>query len=158
VVRRTAELRDRERELEAQNLRFDAAVNNMSQGLLLFDPNDRLVICNRRYIELYGLAAGAVKPGATVRELLQLRVDNGTFAGSVEQYIDDLRALLAERRTTNRVVELADGRTVAVVRHPMPDGSWVTTHEDITERRRAEKQIAHMARHDALTDLPNRVL
>jgi diguanylate cyclase (GGDEF)-like protein/PAS domain S-box-containing protein len=158
VAERTADLREREQDLQEQNHRFDAAINNMSQGLLLFDPNDRLVICNRRYIEMYGLAPDRVRPGLTVRELLQLRVDNGTFAGSIEQYIDDLRAILAEQRTTSRVVELADGRTMAVVRHPMPDGCWVTTHEDITERRRAEKQIAHMARHDALTDLPNRVL
>src|SRR5260370_34389005 len=53
---------------------------------------------------------------------------------------------------------LADGRTISVLNHPMAGGAWVATHEDITERRQAEKQIAHMARHDALTDLPNRVL
>src|SRR5262245_32975759 len=55
VAERTADLREREHELQEQNLRFDAAINNMSQGLLLFDPNDRLVICNKRYIEMYGL-------------------------------------------------------------------------------------------------------
>src|SRR5262249_29016272 len=127
VAKRTAELRERERELEAQNLRFDAAINNMSQGLLLFDRSDRLVICNRRYVEMYGLTPEDAKPGSTVRDLLQRRVDNGTFAGDVQEYIDDLRTLLAENRTTSRIVELADGRTMAVVRHPMPDGCWVTT-------------------------------
>ena len=81
VAERTAALRERESELQAQNLRFDAALRNMSQALLMFDSDSRLVICNQRYIEMYGLSPEIVKPGCTVRELLDHRKDRGTFAG-----------------------------------------------------------------------------
>jgi diguanylate cyclase (GGDEF)-like protein/PAS domain S-box-containing protein len=158
VEERTAALREREAQLRAQNLRFDAAVNNMSQALLMFDRTQRLVICNERYLRMYGLSAEIVRPGCTVRELLEHRRGAGSFSGNVEAYVQDLLDTLAKGATMARMVELPDGRTISVLNHPMADGGWVATHEDITERRRAERQIAHMARHDALTDLPNRVL
>jgi diguanylate cyclase (GGDEF)-like protein len=158
VSRRTAELRVREIELEAQNFRFDAAINNMSQGLLMFSADHRLVICNNSYREMYGLSPEIVKPGCTVRGLLEHRVETGTFSGNIDEYIAELLHTIAQGKTATKLVELSDGRTIAVLNHPMAGGGWVATHEDITERRRAERQIAHMARHDALTDLPNRVL
>jgi len=158
IVERTRELRERERELEAQNVRFGAAVSNMSQGLLMFDREARLVICNQRYIEMYRLDPADIRPGCTLRDLIELRIANGTFAGAPEPYIEALIASVRAGTPSSRIVELDDGRTTSVVNQPMPDGGWVATHEDITERRRAEVQIAHMARHDALTDLPNRVL
>jgi diguanylate cyclase (GGDEF)-like protein/PAS domain S-box-containing protein len=158
VEERTAALRQREEELQAQNLRFDAALNNMSQALLMFDSSARLVISNNRYQDMYGLSAEIVKPGCLLRELLLHRRDNDTFADDLDSYIENLMAVIAEGKTYSQLVELPDGRTISVLNHPMAGGGWVATHEDITERRRAEKQIAHMARHDALTDLPNRVL
>jgi diguanylate cyclase (GGDEF)-like protein/PAS domain S-box-containing protein len=158
VEERTAELRQREAQLKAQNLRFDAAVNHMAQALLMFDSEQRLLICNERYLRMYGLSRDVVKPGMTVRELLACRKAAGTFSGDVDAYIKDLLSTLAKGGTLARLIELPDGRTISVLNHPVADGGWVATHEDITERRRAERQIAHMARHDALTDLPNRVL
>ncbi len=158
VVERTRELRASEADLQAQNLRFDAALSNMSQGLLMFDSEARLVICNHRYMHMYHLQPTDAAAGITLRELLVRRIANGTFAGEIEPYIETLRAAVADRRRTSQFVELDDGRTIAVVNEPMSDGGWVATHEDVTERRRAEMKIAHMARHDALTDLPNRVL
>ena len=158
VEERTVALRQREEELQAQNLRFDAALNNMSQALLMFDSSARLVISNNRYQEMYGLPAEIVKPGRLLRELLEHRKDNGTFADEPDRYVENLMAVIAEGKTWSQLIELPDGRTISVLNHPMAGGGWVATHEDITERRRAEKQIAHMARHDALTDLPNRVL
>jgi diguanylate cyclase (GGDEF)-like protein len=158
VEERTVALRQREEELSAQNLRFDAALNNMSQALLMFDSAARLVISNNRYGEMYGLAPEMVKPGCPLRELLEHRKCNGTFADHPDSYIESLKSVIAEGKTWSQLMELPDGRTISVVNHPMAGGGWVATHEDITERRRAEKQIAHMARHDALTDLPNRVL
>jgi diguanylate cyclase (GGDEF)-like protein/PAS domain S-box-containing protein len=158
VEERTAALRQREEELQAQNLRFDAALNNMSQALLMFDSSGRLVISNNRYQDMYGLTAEIVKPGSLLRELLLHRRANGTFADDADSYVENLMAVIAEGKTYSQLVELPDGRTISVLNHPMAGGGWVATHEDITERRRAEKQIAHMARHDALTDLPNRVL
>jgi diguanylate cyclase (GGDEF)-like protein/PAS domain S-box-containing protein len=155
---RTAALRDSETQLKAQNLRFEAAVNNMSQALLMFDGDRRLVICNERYRRMYGLAREVVQPGCTLRDLLEHRRAVGTFPDDVDAYIAEMMETLAAGTTHAKLVELPDGRIIAVLNHPMSDGGWVATHDDITERQRAERQIAHMARHDALTDLPNRVL
>jgi diguanylate cyclase (GGDEF)-like protein len=158
VEERTVALRQREEELRAQNLRFDAALNNMSQALLMFDSSARLVISNHRYGEMYGLSPEMVEPGCLLRDLLERRRDSGTFSDDPDSYIENLMAVIAQGNTWSQLMELPDGRTISVLNHPMAGGGWVATHEDITERRRAEKQIAHMARHDALTDLPNRVL
>jgi diguanylate cyclase (GGDEF)-like protein len=158
VEERTVALRQREEELSAQNLRFDAALNNMSQALLMFDSKARLVISNGRYQEMYGLSPEIVKPGCLLRDLLEHRRSNGTFADDPDSYIENVISVIAEGKTWGQLAELPDGRTISVVNHPMAGGGWVATHEDITERRRAEKLIAHMARHDALTDLPNRLL
>jgi diguanylate cyclase (GGDEF)-like protein len=158
VEERTVALRQREEELRAQNVRFDAALNNMSQALLMFDSTARLVISNHRYQEMYALSPESVKPGSPLRKLLEHRRDAGTFSDDPDSYIETLMTVIAQGKTWGQLMELPDGRTISVVNHPMAGGGWVATHEDITERRQAEKQIAHMARHDALTDLPNRVL
>ncbi|MDB5599576.1 MAG: Diguanylate cyclase/phosphodiesterase [Xanthobacteraceae bacterium] len=158
VEDRTTALREREGELRDQNLRFDAALNNMSQGLLMFDHAGRVVISNRRYLEMYALTSEQVRPGRTVQDLLEMRAQNGTFFSNTEKYVETLLATIERGDTFFRLVDLPDGRTIAVCSRPMAGGGWVVTHEDITERRRAEKQIAHMAHHDPLTDLPNRVL
>jgi diguanylate cyclase (GGDEF)-like protein/PAS domain S-box-containing protein len=158
VEERTVALRQREEELRAQNVRFDAALNNMSQALLMFDSAARLVISNHRYQEMYGLSPETVKPGSPLRELLEHRRDAGTFSDDPDSYIEHLMTVIAQGKTWGQLMELPDGRTISVLNQPMAGGGWVATHEDITERRQAEKQIAHMARHDALTDLPNRVL
>ena len=133
-------------------------LNNMSQGVLMFAPDTRLVFCNRRYCEMYGLSTGSVTPGMTIRDLLQRRAAAGTFEGDPEEYVVDLLKKVARGKTTVTTTQLADGRVMSIINKPMADGGWLATHEDITERQRAEAQIAHMARHDALTDLPNRIL
>jgi diguanylate cyclase (GGDEF)-like protein len=147
----------RKREVEAQILRFDTAMNHMSHGLAMFDSEHRLVVSNRLYGELYGLTPAQLKPGTSIRELLAHRHAKGVF-GNVD-FETFARDWLAEfGKASSRVQELADGRIVSIVRRPMRDGGIVSTTEDITERRRSEARIAHMAHHDALTDLPNRVL
>jgi diguanylate cyclase (GGDEF)-like protein len=158
VIERTKELREREAELQAQNMRIDAALSNMSQGLAMYDGDARLVICNQRFMSMYRYKPGDIWPGMPLRKLIRLRVENGTFSGNPDHYADDLVAKIKIGQATTQFVELDDGRTIAIARQPMPGGGWVATHEDVTERRQAEMKIAHMARHDALTDLPNRVL
>jgi diguanylate cyclase (GGDEF)-like protein len=158
VIERTQELRAREADLQAQNMRFNAAVSNMLQGLVMFDGDARLVICNHRYIEMYRLQPDDVRAGHTLRHLIDRRIANGTFSGDPDQYIENLLGAIKAGTPTSQFVELDDGRTVALLSAPMAGGGWVATHEDITERRRSEMKISHMARHDALTDLPNRIL
>ncbi len=158
VEERTLALRDRERLLAEKNKLIDAAINNMSQALLMFDSEARLVICNQRYIELYGLPQELVHPGQSLANLLRYRETKGTYSGDADAYTKHLLATIARGESLHFIVEQPDGRTISIVNTPLAGGGWVATHEDITERRRSEKIIAHMAHHDALTDLPNRVL
>jgi PAS domain-containing protein len=81
-----AELRAREDDLQAQNMRFDIAINNMTQGLLLYDSAERLIVCNRRYIEMYGLSPDVVKPGLSFRDLIACRKQTGSFKGDVDGF------------------------------------------------------------------------
>jgi diguanylate cyclase (GGDEF)-like protein/PAS domain S-box-containing protein len=159
VEERTFALHAREAELQAQNLRFDAALNNMSQALLMFDSSARLVICNQRYLEMYGLSPEIVRPGCSLRELLDHRVATGHFSSDdPEQYMADLLAAVRHGAAFNKITELGDGRIISVANQPIADGGWVATHEDITTAKRAEERIAYAAHHDALTGLPNRKL
>jgi len=145
-------------QLHEQKLQLDTALNNMSQGLCMFDATARLVVCNQRYVEMYDLPADIAKPGSTLLELVEHRKRTGTFAPDPRQYCCDLLATIGQGKTASFVTEASSGREIFVVNKPMEGGGWVATHEDISERRRIEKQIEHMALHDALTDLPNRVL
>jgi diguanylate cyclase (GGDEF)-like protein/PAS domain S-box-containing protein len=143
--------------LEQQNEQLDVAMNSMSQGLAMYDSEQRLVVCNRRYAEMYGLSPEQVRPGVTAREVLQCRLANGCYATSQpDEFADRLIARFG--KVESEVHELADGRSIIVSHHRTATGGHVVTHQDITEKRRSEARIVHMALHDALTDLPNRVL
>src|SRR5262249_41599484 len=136
LMRRRADARA----ARAHNLMLDTALNNMSQGLCMFDAEARLVVCNRRYVEMYGLSADVVKPGCHLRDLLQHRIDLGNFSGDPDGYSADLQQSIARGQAIKTMLESKDGRVVAVVNQPMEGGGWVATHEDITELRRAETE------------------
>ena len=136
-----------ERQVREQKLQLDAALNNISQGLLMFDADTKLILCNRRYVELYGLSAEAMKPGITLQKMLELRKASGTFGNDPAAYVKDLTAALAAGRPMTFTPELADGRTILIQHHPLGDGRWVSTHEDITERRHGEKLLREQKFH-----------
>ena len=151
-----------QRELQQQKLMLDTAINNMGEGLCMFDAEKRLVVCNERYSKMYQLPPELLKPGTPHGEIIKHRIVSGilkgdTSEGAANQLISNL-ATLSTHETSSRINELADGRLVCVTRQPMAGGGWVATHLDVTEQRRSEAKITHMAQHDALTDLPNRVL
>ena len=147
------------RDLKHANLTVDAALNNISQGIVMFDSSTRLIVCNGHFLELYSLSSDNVRPGCTFREILELRVAGGSlFAHEIDPYIADVLARVGLGVEFTKTVELRDGRIICNVNHPMADGGWVATLEDVTEEKRAEAQIVHVAHHDALSGLPNRVL
>ena len=127
--------------LEEQNLRLDAALNNMCQGLCMFDASGRLIVFNKRYLQIYGLSPRVVRAGITLHQLVKHRADTGSFAGNAYEYIGKLLTSAAEGEAFTATRELKDGRIIAVANQPMPGGGWVSTHEDITERRQAEKSL-----------------
>jgi diguanylate cyclase (GGDEF)-like protein len=146
-------------QLEHQNMRFQAALANMCQGLCMFDADANLVVANDRYAEMYGLSREIIQPGTPFRRILESRIAMGAYVGSnPEKYIRERLAAVRERVASTKIQTLSDGRVFAISHQPMSDGGWVATHQDITDQRRSEAKIAHMALHDALTDLPNRSL
>ena len=148
-----------EAELRRANLRFEAALSNMSQGLCLYDADSRLDVVNQQFLDIYHLDPSKVRVGASFADVLRAKIDAGNHP---ECTLDDLMAV--QRAMTSRpdvgvvLQTLGDGRTIAISYSPMQDGGWVATYEDVTVRRTAEAQMAHMARHDALTALPNRLV
>jgi diguanylate cyclase (GGDEF)-like protein len=154
--------RQREQELQIQNLRFNMALGNMSDGLCMFDAEKRLVVCNNRYCEMYRLPPELSKAGTPHKEIIKHRVVHGILKGeatesAAEQKIAALNALSRDA-ISSRIEELADGRLVRVTRQPMAGGGWVATHLDVTQQLQSEAKIAYMARHDGLTGIANRAV
>jgi len=116
------------------------ALNNMSQGLCMYDGAERLIICNDRYIEMYGLSTDVVKPGTAFLDLLRHRVALGNLSADAVQYRKNLLEMFARGETMNKVVDSGRGRKIRVINKPLPGGGWVGTHEDITERWELDKQ------------------
>ena len=142
-----------------RNQQFDAVLSNITQGICLFDTDKRLLVWNRRYAEVYSLPPKAISVGCSPEEIIGYRFAAGsTPEMSVSDYLACGKLLSAEKQSSSTVETLRNGRIVAIRYQPVRSGGWVETHEDITVRQQAEESIAFMARHDALTRLPNRVL
>ena len=127
--------RQHQQEIEAGRKKLDTAINHMSQGLVMFDASHRIALCNRRYIELYGLSPEIVKPGLHFRELLRHRKQSGSYFGEVDAYYNKLVVNVAEGKTTSLIAQSTGGRLVRIVNEPLEGGGWVATHEDVTERQ-----------------------
>jgi diguanylate cyclase (GGDEF)-like protein/PAS domain S-box-containing protein len=147
-------------ELARINMQFDAALSNMTQGLCMFDGQKRLVVWNDRYAELYRLSGDLLQVGTPHEAIIADRISRGILRGETSKAAAKKKIAflhqLPKDAMSSRVDEFSDGRFILVTRQPMADGGWLATHEDITERRRAEAEIVHLARHDPLTGLANR--
>ncbi|MES0001897.1 EAL domain-containing protein [Mesorhizobium sp. M0051] len=120
-------------ELEGQALRFKTVIDNISQGICFFDADERLILSNRRYAEIYRIAVEQLQPGLTLGEIVERRVAAGTSAMAADAYLALARSVNSSVTSRIWTANLADGRTIQVCHQPMPDGGWVSTHEDITE-------------------------
>jgi diguanylate cyclase (GGDEF)-like protein/PAS domain S-box-containing protein len=139
--------------LNKHEVRLDAALHNMRQGLLMFNADGELVLFNQRYLQMYGLGRESVKPGCTLADLLRLRKAVGTFNGDPDQYIakmvdhagkfrgDPDIATFAGEGIETKVIELPDGRGISITNQSMQGGGWVSTHSDISEMREAEREL-----------------
>jgi methyl-accepting chemotaxis protein len=123
-----------------RNLLSRIALNNMTQGLCMFDGAARLVLCNVRYIEMHLLRREQLRGGMPLRELLILRTEKGTFSGDPDRYVAECLKQVAEKRTESRTIKFQDGRVIALVSQPLPSGGWVTTHTDVTDKLAAEEE------------------
>jgi diguanylate cyclase (GGDEF)-like protein len=146
------------RRLAAKSNLLELTLENMSQGLCMFDRSQRLVVCNRHYADMYGLSPAQTAPGTTLRAILEARVAAGHSPADAQEYIDKRLLEVARPEPYYAVNHLRDGRVIAVMHQPRRDGGWVAIHQDITAQKRVEAEVAHMARHDSLTDLANRTL
>ncbi|MFO1111565.1 MAG: EAL domain-containing protein [Bradyrhizobium sp.] len=159
TARKAAEeaLRESRAEVIRKSALLELALSNISQGLCMFDAEQRVVICNEQYAGMYGLSREETKPGTTLQEILDRRVARGIYEpDAAEDYRWSLLASVS--KPTSEVLHLKDGRAIAISRQPIPDGGWVTTHQDITERERVEAEIVYIASHDILTGLANRAV
>jgi diguanylate cyclase (GGDEF)-like protein/PAS domain S-box-containing protein len=127
--------------LSEQNAQLDGALNSMIQGFCMFDADDRLVMWNQRYIEMYSIDSKRIWRGCSLRDVLEARVAAGTFPLDVEAYVEEREAALKKGKTLTLTAELADGRVTTVVYHAMAGGGWVAMHEDVTERIRAVRDV-----------------
>ena len=118
-----------------QRTHLDAAINNMPQGLVMFDASEQMVICNRRYLEMYGLSPEIVRPGCTVGDLLLHRQATGSFTGDIERYRREIRERFFDGASYDFIAATSDGRLIRIINTPLASGGWVGTHEDVTERQ-----------------------
>lgn len=132
------ESQDAQCRLEAERHALDTALNNMTQGLLLYDASGRVVTFNRRYIDMFNLSTEVVKRGCHFRDLLQHRKDTGTYDGDVRAYCDPVMRNVAAGKASMTIMENGDGRSFQIINKPLAQGGWVATIEDITERRTLE--------------------
>ncbi len=158
----TEEILKHKQELEQLNGWFEIALDNMARGLSMFDAEQRLIVCNRMYREIYQLPEELTRPGTQLSEIVRFHVRRETGSEELEdiqnqrKWIDHHVRELALGKTFSYVQELKDGRIILVTNQPLTGGGWVDLQEDITEKRHAEQKINWLARHDALTETSNR--
>jgi methyl-accepting chemotaxis protein len=138
-----------DRRVDDKSLLLDTALNNMTQGVVMFDAHERFVICNDRYLEMYNLSRDVVKPGCTLLDIIQHRATTGSLTRAAEEYRAELVTSMAQGKALSGIVETPGGASILVVNKPIPGGKyWVGTHDDITERLITERKSAAQAEQD----------
>jgi diguanylate cyclase (GGDEF)-like protein/PAS domain S-box-containing protein len=141
IIRQMArQNREAQQRLQSEKHRLDTALNNMTQGLVLYDASARMVICNQRYIDMYNLSTDVVKPGCHLYDLVQHRKDTGSYDGDVHEFCSAIMRNVAQGKVSRIIIECGDGRSFQIVNTPLAEGGWVATIEDITERRNLEQE------------------
>ena len=157
LAMQNASLRGRDEALRIQNARFDAALNNMSQGLLMADNDRRLIVCNKRFREMFGLRQEEVEPGARLDDLLHVTMERQAQPLLLISEIHQRLSGIWSATERGQFYAETDEASIQVVYVPMSEGGWVVTYEDISERRKVEANTEYLAHHDVLTGLPNRL-
>jgi diguanylate cyclase (GGDEF)-like protein/PAS domain S-box-containing protein len=157
LAMQNATLRGRDEALRIQNTRFDAALNNMSQGLLMADNDRRVIVCNKRFREMFGLQPEEVEPGARLDDLLHVTMERQAQPLLVISEIHQRLSGIWTDTERGQFYAETDEASIQVVYVPMSEGGWVVTYEDISERRKVEASTEYLAHHDVLTGLPNRL-
>jgi diguanylate cyclase (GGDEF)-like protein/PAS domain S-box-containing protein len=132
--------RDSQQRLESEKHTLDTALNNMTQGLVLYDASGHIVVFNQRYIDMYKLSTEVVKPGCHFYDLIRHRKATGSFDGDVDEFCSKIMRNVAQGKITHSILKAADGRSVLIVNKPLAQGGWVATIEDITERQNLEQE------------------
>jgi diguanylate cyclase (GGDEF)-like protein/PAS domain S-box-containing protein len=135
----TRQNQESQQRLGGQKQQLDTALNNMTQGLVLYDASARIILTNQRYIDMYGLSTDVVKPGCHFRDLIQHRQDTGSYDGDVDEFCSAIMRNVAQGKVTHMTMENA-GRSYLIVNKPLAQGGWVATIEDITDRRNVEQE------------------
>jgi diguanylate cyclase (GGDEF)-like protein/PAS domain S-box-containing protein len=158
ILQRQSTLERSNSRLETVNRRFDTALSHITQGITMYDRDHKLVVRNDRFAKIYGFSPELVTVGRPFRELIAYQMKVGNVRQDPDRYV----AIRMERLSRDRIYSaqhlLANGRTVAVFSHALENGGWVSTHEDITDRKNSETRIEQLAHFDTLTGLANRNL
>jgi len=142
VIRDVTEIKKAERLIRTQNERFNVALQNMPAGLCVYDKNHRLVVCNDRFGEMYGVAPELLRPGMAMTEVMEQRIAKGVYAGnSPEEYLQDRFQWAARQKAGSKTETLNDGRTMQITQQPLADGGWLSIHKDVSERIRAHNAL-----------------
>jgi methyl-accepting chemotaxis protein len=131
-----------------RNRHFALALNNMSQGLCMLDPKGRVILCNDRYVRMYGMSPAVVRPGATLRDIIEHRKAIGQFAGDIDAYVTEILERIGRGDARTMIMNVTGDRRIALSERLLPDGSWVATHEDVTEQYKLEQMRTAMQAQD----------
>jgi len=142
-------------DLKARQL--TSTLEHMSQGLSMFDSEAKLIVWNKKYLEMYGIKSDDIRVGMSLEEILNVRCAIGTFDGNSAVFVEFIRDHLRNDGAVTTIARLADGRKISVANSATVEGGWVSTHEDVSEQMAAVERITHAAHHDALTGLANRL-